>query len=68
MFFLLEMGVMVGLAVAGYGLFKKINFPAPSIMGPMMSLGTYQVLGGGLPDSGEYITNHYRSFFRCENQ
>ncbi len=57
MFFLSKVGLMVGLAVAGYGLFKKINFPAPSIMGPMMSLGIYQVLGGGLPEFSLTVVN-----------
>lgn len=57
MLLLLDLGLMIGLAVAGYGLFRKINFPAPSIMGPMMILGIYQVLGGGLPEFSLTIVN-----------
>lgn len=49
MSFWLNLSLIIGLAIVGYWLFKKINFPAPSIMGPMITIGIYQMMGGGLP-------------------
>ncbi|MEL1135574.1 AbrB family transcriptional regulator [Desulfitobacterium sp. THU1] len=60
MFSLLNASITIGLALAGYWLFKKINFPAPSIMGPMIFIGIYQVLGGGLPELSLTIVNIFQ--------
>ncbi|AGA68312.1 membrane protein AbrB duplication [Desulfitobacterium dichloroeliminans LMG P-21439] len=60
MFPLLSASITISLAVAGYWLLKKINFPAPSIMGPMMFIGIYQALGGGLPDLSMTTVNIFQ--------
>lgn len=45
-----QIAIILGLAAVSHWLFTKLHLPAPSIMGPMIAIGTVQVLGGNLPE------------------
>ncbi|HHV64929.1 MAG TPA: AbrB family transcriptional regulator [Peptococcaceae bacterium] len=54
-----QAGLIIVLALLGFGVLKKIGFPASTILGPLVFIGTYQVLGGGLPLLPAFLSNTF---------
>lgn len=53
-------GIIFCLAVTSFVVFKKLHFPAPAVLGPMLFIGLLQALGWGLPELPQMLINAFQ--------
>lgn len=55
-----QFSLIISLALVSYWVFTLLRFPAPAIMGPMLSLGVFQILGSGFPELPLSMINSFQ--------
>lgn len=55
-----QFSLIIGLALVSYWVFSLLRFPAPAILGPMVSIGICQILDAGLPELPITLINGFQ--------